>query len=115
ARRRAASHHGLLVPDPVALAQGHRLMRAAVALEAPAWICGGAALLVLVMQCVALHQPKEFAVASTLMLGLAWMLWVSRRPPSMGATSPSPRVPGEIHDLLALVDSLVDTLERGKD
>lgn len=89
-------------------------MRAAVGLEGPAWICGAAALVLLVLQCLVLQQGKAFAVTTTLMLALACMLW-SRRAPSMGATSPSPRMPGEIHDLLALVDSLVDTLERGKD
>ncbi|HVI03079.1 MAG TPA: hypothetical protein VM869_30495, partial [Enhygromyxa sp.] len=90
-------------------------MRAAAGLEMPAWICGALALQLVLLEGLMLKRLDTFALALVLSIMLARMLWSSLRTPSMAATAPGPRLPGEVHDLLALVDSLIDALERGND
>lgn len=102
------------IPDPAALAQGHRLLRAANGLELPAWVCGWLGLLTLCSSMMG--SIWEFVLGWALMFSLAWLVWGEIRTPSMRATAArGPRLPGEIHDLLALLEGLIDTLERGQD
>jgi hypothetical protein len=136
------------IPDPAALAQGHRLLRVARVLELPAWLCGALGLvmfcseilgsideiasdladiverpnwlrlgLLLLWSCSdVLGDIDELVLGLALMLALAWLGWERMRAPSMQAPTPrDPRLPDEIHNLLGLVDGLIDTLERGQD
>ncbi|HVI03544.1 MAG TPA: hypothetical protein VM869_32845, partial [Enhygromyxa sp.] len=104
------------IHDPVALAQGHRLMRAASNLTLPAWILG-----VLGMVGVSLTAMLEFEyglVSLILMttIGLGCWMWVGGEEIVARTAAPrGDRMPDEILDLLVLVDGMIEALERGED
>jgi hypothetical protein len=114
------------MPDPAALAQGHRFIRATRGLRMPAWVFGLLALLMLGADALE-HATMDVGLGLLLMLGVGWLM-ASPRPLETGAGSQvDSRVPGELssssrpgyraelHELLALIDGLIDRLECGHD
>jgi hypothetical protein len=102
------------IPDPAALAQGHRLIRAMRGLRMPAWVFGLFALFMVGAEAL---EDQTVAVGLGLLSMLAiGSLLASPRPvvPGPGAQANS-RLPSELHEVLGLIDGLIDRLEHGHD
>lgn len=102
------------IPDPAALAQGHRLSRAVRGLLMPAWVFGLLTLLMLGAQSLE-QQPASVALGLLLMFVIAGLFTKPRSLASTVGARVDSRVPGELHEVLAVSDGLIEQLERGQD
>jgi hypothetical protein len=80
----------------------------------PAWVFGLFALVMLGARALE-HETVTVGLGLVMMLAIGWLL-VSPRSfaPGSGAQADS-RVPGELHEVLGLIDGLIDRLEHGHD
>lgn len=100
----------------MALAQGHRLLRVANVLVLPAWLLGLLGLLLFGMTELFRYRYEQVGIGLAVVIGLGWFLWGGRKSlVARTSTRREDRVPGEILDLLAQIDGLIEALERGED
>jgi hypothetical protein len=107
--------------DPAALVQGHRLLRAARLLAVPAWIFGLLAFVLFIGLelsgldgCLPAYEAEVFGIVSMFALGLLWLL-DQREPLVVRVSARDEKLPSDLHHVLALIDGLLEALERGDD
>lgn len=107
---------GRRIHDPVALARGHRLLRAASRLVVPAWFVGLLGLAAVLVWGLRRDEYESVGLGLALVIGLGCWLWADGEELVVRSARPrGERLPDEVRELLATIDGPIEALEHGED